>query len=78
MTFKKILIPVDFSTCSEKALDYGLYLAEKFCSHVVLFHAVVLMQENADEKEHDEAQNCGPAAVKGCRSGGKEQWPDDG
>jgi len=52
MTFKNILVPVDFSKTSNKAVNYALFLAEKYKAKVTLFHAVVLLQEDVDEKEH--------------------------
>jgi nucleotide-binding universal stress UspA family protein len=52
MPFTRILIPTDFSPFSQKALDYGLFLAEKFCSHVTLFHAMVLFREDVNEEAH--------------------------
>ncbi len=39
---KKILVPVDFSKDSRKALNYAVGLATKMDSRVVLFHAVHL------------------------------------
>lgn len=35
---KKILVPVDFSECSRKALDYAIPLAEQFGAELVLLH----------------------------------------
>jgi nucleotide-binding universal stress UspA family protein len=52
MPFKNILIPVDFSTFSQRAVDYGLFLAGKFCAKVILFHAVILLQEDVNEETH--------------------------
>lgn len=52
MTFKNILVPVDFSETSDRAVDYALFLAEEYRAKVTLFHAVVLMQEDIDEEEH--------------------------
>jgi len=49
MPFKNILIPVDFSPSSRHAVEYGLFLAEKFCAKVTLVHAVVLFQEDVNE-----------------------------
>lgn len=52
MPFKNILIPIDFSPSSRNAVDYGLFLAEKFCAKVTLVHAVVLFKEDVNEGEH--------------------------
>lgn len=38
---KRILVPVDFSTCSNKALQYALPFARQFKADVVLLHVVV-------------------------------------
>src|SRR5215813_2527442 len=35
---KRILLPVDFSDCSKKALDYTLSLAQQFDAEVILLH----------------------------------------
>ena len=37
---KKILIPIDFSTCSRKALQYALPFARQFGAELVLVHVV--------------------------------------
>ena len=37
---KSILVPIDFSTASEKALDYALQISEAFGSNITLFHVV--------------------------------------
>lgn len=55
MQLKKILVPIDFSPYSEKALDYALFLAETICARITLLHTVVLFQEDIDEKQHLEA-----------------------
>jgi nucleotide-binding universal stress UspA family protein len=51
MTFKNILIPIDFSDFSDKALEYALHLAEKYSAGITLFHAVVLFQDDVGEEE---------------------------
>lgn len=51
MGFKKILVPVDFSEFSDKAVEYAMFIAEKYCADITLLHAVVLFQEDFDEKE---------------------------
>jgi nucleotide-binding universal stress UspA family protein len=38
--YKRILLPVDGSACSQVALEHGLGLAKTLGSHVVLLHAV--------------------------------------
>lgn len=37
---RRILVPVDFSECSRKALDYGVSLANQFRSELLLLHVV--------------------------------------
>ena len=36
----RILVPVDFSDCSLRALDYALAMAERFGSQLILLHVV--------------------------------------
>ena len=52
MAFKKIIVPVDFSEFSEKAVDYAMFMAEKFYANITLVHAVVLFEDDIDEEEH--------------------------
>lgn len=51
MSFKKILVPVDFSEFSDKAAEYALFLAEKYRAHITLLHVIILFQEDFDEEE---------------------------
>lgn len=51
MKVAKILVPVDFSEFSEKAVAYALYLAEKYAAHVTLVHALVLHYEDIEEAQ---------------------------
>lgn len=37
---KKILVPIDFSSCSEKALTYALAFSRQFSASIVLLHVV--------------------------------------
>lgn len=37
---KKILVPVDFSACSQKALQFALPFAEEFGAQIILLHVV--------------------------------------
>jgi len=52
MKFKHILVPVDFSEFSDKATEYALFLAEKFCARVTLLHVMVIFKTDIEEKEH--------------------------
>jgi nucleotide-binding universal stress UspA family protein len=40
ITFKRILVPIDFSGCSLGALHYALALAEKFAAKLIFLHVV--------------------------------------
>ncbi|MGD2087788.1 MAG: universal stress protein [Candidatus Aminicenantes bacterium] len=51
MSFKKILVPVDFSEFSDKAAEYALFLAEKYRAKITLLHVIILFQEDFDEEE---------------------------
>ncbi len=51
MHINKILVPVDFSPFSNKALEYATELAEKFNASLTLLHAVVLFQDDINEEE---------------------------
>jgi nucleotide-binding universal stress UspA family protein len=42
LSFRKILVPIDFSECSMKGLAYAKALARQFGSTLVLLHAVAL------------------------------------
>jgi universal stress protein A len=37
---KRILVPIDFSECSVRALDYALAFAEQFAAKIILLHVV--------------------------------------
>ena len=51
MDFQRILVPVDFSDCSSKALDYAIRFGELYGSVLTLFHVITLFQEDVDELE---------------------------
>ena len=51
MDIKRILVPVDFSDFSSKALNYASRWAEHFDARMTLMHAVVLHSEEFDEEE---------------------------
>ena len=40
LTLKQLLVPIDFSACSVKALEYALGLAQKFAARLILLHVV--------------------------------------
>jgi universal stress protein A len=48
LSFKQILVPIDFSDCSVSALDYALALGEKLGTKLTLLHVVepALYQDN--------------------------------
>lgn len=51
MELKRILVPLDFSEFSKKALEFTLGLATKGKTTVCLLHVVVLFQDDIDEEE---------------------------
>ena len=51
MKIDKILVPVDFSDCSDRAAGHAVFWAQKYCAEITLVHAVVLFEEDFDEKE---------------------------
>jgi nucleotide-binding universal stress UspA family protein len=51
MKIKKILVPIDFSEFSDKALDFALLIAEQFGAALEIVHAVVLFQDDIDEEQ---------------------------
>ncbi len=55
MSFKKILVPVDFSEFSDKAVEYAMFIAEGYGADITLLHAVILYQEDIDEEEQLQA-----------------------
>lgn len=50
MEFKNILVPVDFSEFSDKAIETAFNLAERFQAKITLAHVIVLFQEDFDEE----------------------------
>ncbi len=52
MKMQHILIPVDFSEYSDRAVRYGIFLAEQLIAKVTLFHAITLFQEDIGEEVH--------------------------
>ena len=55
MAFKKLVVPVDFSEFSDEAVEYAMFIAEKSCADITLLHAVILFEEDIDEKEQIQA-----------------------
>ncbi len=51
MEYKNILVPVDFSDCSNKALEYAILFGEKYGARLTLFHVIALFQEDVNEAE---------------------------
>jgi nucleotide-binding universal stress UspA family protein len=47
-TIKKILVPVDFSECSNKALQYAIPIAKQFGAKITLMHALLYPFESAE------------------------------
>jgi universal stress protein E len=50
MSFAKILVPIDFSACSLKGLEYAKALAAQFGSKLVLLHSVHLQYYVASDE----------------------------
>src|SRR5687768_8790645 len=46
MAMKKILVPTDFSSCADKALNYALEIAKKSEAEIMLLHASELLTSN--------------------------------
>jgi universal stress protein A len=46
---KKILVPVDYSDCSRGAMEYALFLAERFDAEIVVLH---IAEIPLGEEEH--------------------------
>lgn len=53
MDIKRILLPTDFSECSNAALDHALFLAEHFKAGLDLLHVVVLHEIDPWESARD-------------------------
>ncbi len=51
MKIKNILVPVDFSKFSDRAVKYALFLAENYAANITLLHSIVLLHEEAHEEE---------------------------
>ena len=51
MNFQNILVPVDFSPFSDKAVEYAIELAEKFSARITLLHAIVLFHDDVNEEQ---------------------------
>ncbi len=79
---ERILVPIDFSDCSSKALDYALAFAEQFEASLILLHVVepavypenyLVVQTAADEMNQDlvQAGRERLAALSRKRIGGK-------
>lgn len=52
MDIKKILVPVDFSEFSDLAVEYALFMAEKFGADLTIFHTILLFHHDIQEKAH--------------------------
>ncbi len=49
---KRILFPTDFSASAERAFDLALVLAQEFGAELVMFHAVVLHEDDPHNPAH--------------------------
>jgi len=50
MEIKKMLIPVDFSEFSNRAVSYAINLSERFNAEITLLHVVTLFHEDVKEE----------------------------
>jgi nucleotide-binding universal stress UspA family protein len=48
----KILVPIDFSPFSDYAIDYAIFLSQKYGAEITLFHVIVLYEADVDEEVH--------------------------
>ncbi len=86
--FKKILLPVDGSEYSSKAIDYVADLAKKYDSKVVLIHAYQVPVEIQDRavpfggsvagivEIENYLLQCGERLLEKASSGLEERYPD--
>ena len=51
MRIKKILVPVDYSEISDRAVKYALSMAQQLKASVTLLHVVVLFKDDVDDEE---------------------------
>jgi nucleotide-binding universal stress UspA family protein len=52
MEFKHILVPIDFSEFSDKAVESALHLAARYQAKITLAHVLLLYHEDVDEEIH--------------------------
>ena len=52
LPIKRILFPTDFSECANHALSYSLILAEKYQAELVMFHVIVMFQEDPNNPDY--------------------------
>jgi nucleotide-binding universal stress UspA family protein len=50
MEFKHILVPIDFSEFSDKAVEFALHLAARYQAKIALAHVVVMYPDDIDEE----------------------------
>jgi nucleotide-binding universal stress UspA family protein len=69
MNIRSILVPVDFSATSEKALQYAVPIASRFCAQITLLF-VSQVQFYANEFAHLKVEESGisEAAMQGLQS----------
>lgn len=51
--FKNIMVPVDGSKYSEKAIDYAIAIGEKFDSRIIAVHVLQEFSPNSYDEEED-------------------------
>ena len=48
----RILLPIDFSFCSDQLLDHALHLARKYKADLIVYHAIVLYEDDPHNPAH--------------------------
>lgn len=51
VNFTKILVPIDYSNCSDRALQWGASLAEKYGARLLLLHVIARASKDLPEAE---------------------------
>ena len=63
MNVTKILVPIDYSSQSDRALEWGASLAEKYGARLLLLHVIGQASENLSERGADRTDTLLPFAL---------------
>lgn len=81
-TIKRILVPTDLSSQSDKAIEYGLALAQRFGAHLTLLYvfrepyaAQYVRGPSANNSSLEERESC-RKAIKAVVDRARELYPD--